>query len=50
MKLIRDENKNGKWDAGHYLKHVQAEEVAFYKEAIMVRANWDVELKWSIGE
>lgn len=50
MKLIRDENKSGKWDAGNYLKHVQAEEVDFYKEAIMVRANWDVELKWSIGE
>lgn len=46
MKLILDENRNGKWDTGNYLRKVQPETVIYYPEAIMVRANWDVDLKW----
>jgi hypothetical protein len=44
IKLINDENKNGRWDTGNYLKHIQPEKVSFYQEAITVRANWDVEV------
>ena len=44
IKLFRDDNKNGIWDTGEYLKHKQPEEVVYYPEGITVRANWDVEI------
>ncbi len=48
LKLIYDQNNNKKWDTGNYLKHQQPEKVLFYKEAINVRANWDVEITWKL--
>jgi hypothetical protein len=44
VKLILDRNDNGKWDTGNYLKHMQPEQTEFYPEAIVIRANWDVEV------
>ena len=44
VKIIDDKNKNGKWDSGDYLKHIQPEKVEFYPDDIAVRANWDVEI------
>jgi hypothetical protein len=43
VKFIRDDNGNGKWDTGNYLKHLQPEAISFYAETILVRANWDIE-------
>ncbi len=48
IKMIRDSNKNGKWDTGNYLKHIQPEGIEFYPEDITVRANWDVEVSLRI--
>ncbi len=42
VKVIYDDNNNGKWDAGDYLKHIQPEEVKFVKIDEPLRANWDV--------
>lgn len=42
IKIIVDENENGKWDSGNYLKKVKPEPVFFHEEPINVRANWDV--------
>ena len=44
IKLILDLNNNGKWDTGDYMRHIQPEEVEFYPENIVVRANWDVDV------
>ncbi len=44
VKLIHDKNRNGKWDTGNYLKHIQPDEIEYYQESITVRANWDVDL------
>lgn len=44
IKLINDNNRNRKWDTGNYLKHIQPEEISFYPEGILVRANWDVDI------
>ncbi|HRH66346.1 MAG TPA: Ig-like domain-containing protein [Bacteroidia bacterium] len=49
LKSIADENRNGIWDTGNYLKKIQPEVVRYYPEAIMVRANWDVDVKWNTG-
>jgi len=46
MKLIFDENNNGKWDTGNYLKHKHAEKVIFNDSPINVRSNWDIDVEW----
>ena len=42
MKVIYDDNNNGKWDPGDYLKQIQPEDVEFVPKLNSVRANWDV--------
>lgn len=42
IRLIYDDNKNGFWDTGNYLKRRQAEKVIYYPDTLEVRANWDV--------
>jgi len=42
VKVIYDDNDNGKWDAGDYLKQIQPEDVEFVPKLNNVRANWDV--------
>ncbi len=42
LRVIYDENNNGKWDTGSYLNKSQAEEIIYFPKEIEVRANWDV--------
>lgn len=49
LKIIVDENNNGKWDGGDYLKHIQPEKVIYNSELINVRSNWDLELDWKVN-
>lgn len=49
VQLVIDENKNEKWDTGKWLKKQQAEKIIFMKNAINIRANWDVEEEWKIS-
>ncbi|HEU4718923.1 MAG TPA: Ig-like domain-containing protein [Bacteroidia bacterium] len=46
LKLIDDENNNGKWDPGNYLLHRQPERVIFYKNSVRLRAGWDMDVEW----
>jgi len=48
LKFINDINANGKWDSGSYLNKVQPEIVEFYKETVLVRGNWDIELQMTL--
>jgi len=48
LKMIDDTNRNGKWDTGDDLKHLQAEKVRYYADPVPVRANWDVDIKWQV--
>lgn len=48
LKLIYDENNNGKWDTGKYLEHTQPEKVIFFSDQIEIRSNWDLDLKWVV--
>ena len=47
LKLISDENKNGKWDTGNYLQHQQAENVRYYTKPIKMRTGWDMDVEWN---
>ena len=48
MKVIYDENENGKWDTGSYQDKFQAEKVVYNNEVVKVRSNWDKELIWDL--
>ena len=48
LKAIIDENKNGKWDTGNYLKKIQPERVIYYDNILNVRANWEIEFYWPV--
>lgn len=49
LKIIVDENNNGKWDSGNYLKNIKAEKVIYNNELITIRSNWDLDLDWIVG-
>lgn len=42
VKVIYDDNENGVWDSGDYLKNIQPEEVKYGEIKNELRANWDV--------
>jgi uncharacterized protein (DUF2141 family) len=48
LRLIVDQNNNGKWDTGNYLKKRQAEKIILYPKKVSVRSNWDVEVEWEV--
>lgn len=45
IRVVLDENKNGKWDSGDVAKNIQPEKVWWYEKTIGLRANWDLEEK-----
>jgi hypothetical protein len=47
LKIVFDENDNGKWDTGNYLEKAQPEKVSIYPEEINIRSNWDLDIDWS---
>ncbi|MBV1924094.1 MAG: hypothetical protein KUG68_08710 [Flavobacteriaceae bacterium] len=42
VRLIYDENKNGKWDTGSFIEGRQPETIVYYPTQIDIRANWDL--------
>ena len=45
LRIVNDNNKNGIWDSGNYLKKQQPEEVEYHLTPIKIRANWDLEIQ-----
>jgi hypothetical protein len=48
IKAILDSNRNGKWDTGNLLKHIQPEKVIVFPKAIDLRGNWEQEEDWQL--
>ena len=48
IRVVLDENKNGKWDSGDVAKNIQPEKVWWFDKTISLRANWDLEEKITI--
>ncbi len=42
IRIIYDDNKNGKWDTGNFLLKIQPEKVVYYPGELDVRANWEM--------
>lgn len=45
IRYIIDENKDGKYTPGNYLKKQKPEKVYYPQKGVQVRANWDLELE-----
>ncbi len=43
IRLLIDANKNGKWDTGSFLNHLQPEQMIYYPSALEVRPNWSLQ-------
>ncbi len=50
IRVIVDENGNGKWDAGDFWEQRQPERVVFLDKTLDVRANWYFEEKMTISD
>lgn len=49
IRVIFDENQNGRWDTGSYLKKLQPERISYFPDIIEVRANWELEQTFVIS-
>ena len=49
LKYMIDENGNGNWDPGNYLKMRHAEKVFIYQGTITIRSNWDQIIEWKLN-
>lgn len=41
VRIIYDDNENGQWDTGDFLKQIQPEEVYYIRNIIEAKANWE---------
>lgn len=42
LRIIYDDNQNGRWDTGSFLKRMEPEKIVYYPTQIEVRANWSL--------
>tara|TARA_Y100001954_G_scaffold27787_1_gene25115 strand:- start:959 stop:2014 length:1056 start_codon:yes stop_codon:yes gene_type:complete len=47
LKYIHDLDLNKKWTNGNLQKRRQAEKVFIYKDKVLIRENWDLEIDWN---
>ncbi len=47
-RIVYDNNGNGKWDTGCYLRNIQPEKVMNYPRTMSIKKNWDTEIDWEI--
>jgi hypothetical protein len=50
LKVVHDNNGNGKWDTGSYLEGIQPESVSYHPGTISIRSNFDMEINWNLKE
>lgn len=43
IRVVMDENGNGKWDKGNFNQKKQTETIRIWKEEILIKQGWDVE-------
>lgn len=47
LQIIRDTNRNGRWNTGNYWTRKQPEQIINYTGGVTIRANWDAEITLS---
>lgn len=48
LRLIYDQNGDGKWTTGNYAEKRKPETILYYPGAVTIRSNWDLELDWKV--
>jgi len=48
LRVIDDLNSDGKWTTLNYSQNLQAENVYYFPEELLVRSNWEQKLKWTL--
>ena len=48
LRVIYDQNGDGKWTTGNYLEKKKPETIIYYPGPVTIRSNWDLELDWKI--
>lgn len=48
VRLIKDENNNGRWDSGDFELDIQPEKVTYYPDAISIKSKWELDLEWNL--
>ena len=48
LRLIADENEDGKWTSGNLIQRKKPEQVFYYGKPIEILADWEVNLEWKI--
>lgn len=48
IKVIEDTNKNGRFDEGDYLMHVQPEIIYYNINPVKLLADWEIENEWKV--
>lgn len=49
LKMMVDENANGRWDTGDFFTNTQPEQIYLYAEELDVKAFWDIEETWILN-
>lgn len=47
LRILQDDNRNGKWDPGKWSERRRPEKLIFYMEKVNVRQNWDIHVDFS---
>lgn len=50
IRVIDDDNQNGRWDTGDYSIHLQPEKVFYYPQQYEIRSSWEHEITWENKE
>ncbi len=48
LKVIKDSNKNKKWDSGNFKEKLLPERIYMYKETIETKSGWTNEIDWTL--
>jgi len=49
IRVIEDDNNNGKWDIGNFMKDIEPEQVFYFSDKLNIRSNWDVVQDWKVN-
>lgn len=50
IRVVADENRNGRWDTGCYETKIQPENISYYMEKVTIRANWEIKVDFDNAE
>lgn len=48
LRIVYDQDGNGKWSTGNYLERRKPETIIYFPGVVTIRSNWDLELDWMV--